>query len=934
MLKPKANTPSFLHQLTKVLLTDHGAELQNVAVVLPNQRASLFLRNELVKQAGKALWSPPVFTMDKFVTALTKWQIPDKTELLLELYKVYLTLPLQQHDPFYDFVGWGSIALKHFGEVDANLIDRDHFYNDITSFEEIEAWSLRHEPLSEKQAIMVARWHMHGDLHRAFDQHLSKHKLGFTGLVERRAVEQLREGSADIPWRSVWFAGLNALTAAESKIIDLFDAAGKAKLAWEADEHFVKDRTHAAGKVIRKHLKKWGSGMIEMGDALRSNERQVQIGTVPSKIGALRYVVQHLKSLTSEEIKRTTIVLTDAQLITPLLEALPSSIGAVNVTMSVPLTKIPLTGALTQCLMINSKALENDKLPINLLIDLLKNPVVSPLLKDDVFNELVKTWHDQGLTMVQVETIKTVFTNDLGAIGKELSMLLHSTDAEEVVLILQRLIDLVKDEAGTLVNEQAYQLAKTVKSLKRVIETLPAHERNSRNVLKMWHKLVAHTSMGLYGEPLQGLQVMGLLETRAIPLEHVIMLPANEGHLPPSSFERGFIPFDVRRAFGLPMRSDTDAVIAYHFYRALANCSSMLLLVDSSTSTEVNTPTRFIDQLKLELNNSRNPTIRTSIQESLIQAPTPERAHPIYSVTKTPAIIAQIKKAIAKNLSPSAINSYLTCPLDFYYKYVLELKEQITPEFDIQMNTIGNIVHNVIEQCYLPSNKMDVAHINTFMAELDQHFTNAVVKKEAAGFLDHSRNKFPLYMAQESIRTLLQHEKEFLTQDEDLTVQHVETYIGHESTTSTGIRFKVGGIVDRVEVRNGVLSIIDLKTGNVDPKSLHVNGLTLENLKDKGKAIQLLAYAWAYINSNSHINEVRAAILSARKASTFPGIPVQVNKEPTIKRSQLSEIDRLFEEIITKMLDPNEPFKHNEHATYCPFCITQKAEKEAKASFS
>jgi len=899
---PEAQTspPPFLHQLAKVLLADHGADFRHVAVVLPNQRAGMFLRNELVKQAGKAIWSPYVLTMDKFVTEVTRWQIPYEIELLLELYKVYLSLPLPQHDPFYDFLGWGSIAMRHFSEVDANLIDRGHFYDDITSFEEIENWSLRNDPLSKNQQVMVARWHLHGELHRAFDAHLSKHKLGFTGLVERQAVEQLRAGNAHVPWQRIWFAGLHTLSVAEHKIIDLLHIAGKAKLAWEIDSHFMNDRVHAAGRTIRKHLAKWGPGVIEASDKLRSKPRQVEIGTVTGKVSALRYVVQHLKGLTPELIKRTTIVLTDAQLIAPLLEALPSSIGAVNVTMSVPLAKVPITGALTQCLLINAHVQESDKLPTHLFIDLLNNPVVRPLLDDDAFEQLISHWQRQGLTMISLAAARAQFKGRFGGIGEEISILLSSKSAQDLPVLLQRFVDLIKDEEGTLVNEQAYQLAKTVRSLKHVFEILPKAEWTTKNLLKMWQRFVSATSIGLYGEPLQGLQIMGLLETRALPLEHVIVLPANEGYLPPASFERSFIPFDVRRAFGLPLRADADATITYYFYRALASCSSMLLLVDASTTVEANHPTRFIDQLKLELNQRIDPSINTEIKETLIQAPTMQRDHQTYRVTKTPEVLSRIKLKIAKNLSPSAINAYLNCPLDFYYKYVLGLKDQTIPESDIQMNTIGNIVHDVVEQCYKPDYPLNIDHI----------------------------------MAKESIRNLLQHERKFLSNGGTVAVQSVEKFVEHESITHAGIPFKIGGVIDRIEIRENQLCIVDLKTGKVDFSSLNIRGFSLDNLQNKGKAIQLLAYAWIYLNCTNKVNEVSAKILSARNISSFPGIPLQVNRDPVISRSQIPEIDEFFDDLISLMVDPKEPLKHNPDSNYCAFCVAQKTEKETEVSFS
>jgi RecB family exonuclease len=931
------DNPSFLAELAKSLLGAHGSELKNIAVVLPNQRAGLFLRKELVRQSGKAIWSPEILTFDRLVSKLTGLSSIEETRSWVELYKVYRSIQLKEHDTFDEFMNWSTIALRHFNEVDAYLVDRQHFYDDIRSFEEIETWSLRNDPLSAQQNLLVERWHLHGRLHHAYAKELLSRGLAYNGLQERQLVDELRQGSVDLPWRKIWFAGLNALTRAEEKIIDLLRQAGIAELAWDVDLHYLHDRVHSAGLSVRKHIEHWGVGVIEPVNELRTKKRLVRIADVPNRMATIRFTVDQIVEMDPELRKKTTVVLTDTQLIGPLLDALPSSIGPVNVTMSVPLDKVPLAGFISQALNLAEQNHERQHFLRDSLLEYLSNPVIGGLVGDNRLAELREELDRNGAFVIPKLEADTALRTALVPKSHLLIDLICGTSIDKCPSMLLKFIDLIKEgREGTLLNEQAYQLAGTLKALQSIFEMIPTEDRTYRILRRIWQRMMDNTSLGLYGEPLEGLQIMGLLETRSIPLEHVIMLPANEGLLPPSAFERSFIPFDVRRAFDLPMRNDADAVITYHFYRALGSCSSMLLLVNGKEGHDAQAPSRFIDQIELELNHHIDNSVQTNVERVNVRTADrtmPERA---FQVRKGDVVLERIKEKIKQGLSPSALNSYLTCPLNFYYRYVLRLKESDIKTADIQQSTLGSIFHFVMEHCYDPDKgEITTDRLSKDMQQVEQNFSAAIEAEKAQSHFLNERNRFPLFMAKKALLRLLQAEIRFMNEGGNLQIIAVEKeFAAAFPLPEHGMEGIIKGCIDRVEKRNGELWIIDIKTGSVKDADLKLDELTLDEIRLKGKALQLLAYAWTYLLAHPEVNEVNAAVLPARTVSSFPGIPLRVNGNSSITRNMLPELTNLFGEVIDSMINQEEVLQHDPESLYCAFCIEQETEKETEVSFS
>lgn len=918
------DNPVFLWKLARSLLEKHGEQLQNIAVVLPNQRAGLFLQRYLLEQTGRTIWSPVILTFDKLVAELTGLRVLDETDSWLLLYRIYQEMEVTDHDGFDAFMDWAPTALQHFNEIDGYLIDRDHFYNDIRSFEEIESWSLRDDPLTAKQMNLVERWHLHGSLHEAYAQQLLDQGCAYVGLQERVLVQELRDKGVAIPWDHLWFAGLNALTQAEEKILDLFHQNGKCSIAWDVDAYYLRDEMHGAGRSIREHISKWGIGEIEPVDDLLQRKRHVEVAVAPNRMASIQYVVDKVSALTEEQRQRTTVVLAEPGLIAPLLHAIPESIGPLNVTMSIPMDKTPVAGSIGQLLQVNQQ-LSSGRVRRDTLLDLLSNPVIDESVGRDRFDRMQRSLDENNSVVVDSEELESILESELSDSHLPLCRVILNRDISELPQLLINYLDLIKEgKEKSLLYEQAYQLAHSVKGLAAAWDTVPLVDRNHKVLIRIWQRMLSNTSMGLYGEPLQGLQIMGLLETRSIPLENIILLPANEGSLPPSALERSFIPFDVRRAFGLPMRYDADAVITYHFYRALSACSEMLMIVNGMEGHDSRAPSRFIDQIELELSSRFNPGSSTSLSHTTVQASQLESSTREFTIEKSEKIIARIHEKLTSGLSPSALNTYLRCPLDFYYRYVLRLQEPDPYTADMQQHTLGNVVHSVLEWCYDPENgPITIDSLRGRISEIDSLFKRSIEAENAVSMLRTRRNLFPVHMAKRSVVRLLRQEIGFMKNGGSLQILSVEDKLYSELTLPKHeLVVKIGGKVDRVELRNGLLSIIDIKTGSADAKNLKLPSLDYEQLQSKSQATQLLIYAWAYLNTHADIDEISAMVVPARSPSQFTGLPLQVNGSEVITRQMLSEIDEAFITVIESMLDKNEIIRHNEDSTYCKFCVT------------
>lgn len=903
----------FLDRVAHALLEQHGSALDRVAVVLPSRRAGLYLRKYLAQAAGRTLWSPDLLDMGAFMERFTGLRQGHAIELLFSLYEAHRAVAGERAEPMAEFLHWAPTTLRDMSEVDAHLLDLDALYRDLRSFHEIEEWSFRLGTLSPAQDRMLQQWRYTGELHRTFTLRMEAEGVGTSGWVSRQAAAGAKAGRP-MPWDAVWFAGLNALDIATTTVVQQLQEQGKAYVAWDADRFYLDDRKQEAGHFLRRSIRDLGEGVLPPVDLIRTLPRTVGQVTVPNRVGQAAFAAQLVAEWEPEHLVDTAIVLADEDLLMPLLEALSPEIGPVNVTMGMPLAALPVHG-LTEA-----------------FLDLHANATVQGFHHGDTERLLLHPFlHEGSATEQAVASLKnTQRFRSSGELlaeivqearlsgGRDMAAAFRPVDPGTPQDIADRITALIglaqricrNDPFAT---EQLYHMAKLQRRLDSALRRAGAEAIDLRTYTTLRARLLREERIGFYGEPLKGVQVMGFLEARAIDHERVVVLGANEGTLPRTGGQQSWIPFEVRRAYRLPVGSDSEAITAYHFDR-MAQHAGEVHLVHDPGDQGAGEPSRYIARWAHEVigRTATTGTTRT------VAATFPVRRTPLIAVPKDATVLSRIAELLRKGLSPSALGTWLTCPLDFHFRYVLNIRppEEVDPK--LGSDVLGEAVHGVLEDIYTTTLSTPLAPdlLLAHAARTQQALEARLGERFPATALTQGHFRLRIGMAAQAIAEHLRAEAVRITTSITTTLAVEEQVTG---VLPNGARLK--GRCDRIELRDGVPYILDVKTGAVDARQLVLKDLDRAAIgADQRYALQLLVYAWCYLEQHPEVPRVRAVIVPLQRASASDGLPLKVMDGLDITRDMLPAITTLFTTLVDELRDPGVPFTHDPEARFCACC--------------
>jgi ATP-dependent helicase/nuclease subunit B len=915
----------FLLQVARCMVAEHGSQMHQVAVVLPSARAGLHLRKHLALVTGKALWSPEILTWDRFIEALAGTRRMGDLEALFELYAAHRstrTMP----DTLDAFLAWAPTALADFDDADAQLLDLDRFYADLRALEGIEHWSLGEESTSAAQERLLRYWHDQGQLHRAFVE-LSKTKAtGTAGFLSRIAAERVKAGVRS-PWDTVWFAGLNAFTGAQRSIVDELVKSRTARLCWDADSSYIEHTEHEAGRFLRKALVTYGAGLVPIANDLRAKARTIHVETVPTSTAQALHAAALLADLSPEERAVTAVVLADESLLLPLLHALPRDIGPVNVTMGLRLRDLPVNGLIGSFLDLHRRHLFGVGFPVRDIERLLDHPFMRARgiahLLDAVLASLRTSGHDHvhHHAFAQVCEGRSDGLRDL---VDALEPIVGS--AALISTRLNKLISFAADHLRALPfeREQLYRMAGLHHDLQAQLSRAGV-EFDLDAYTRLHDRLVRGQRIAFFGEPLQGLQIMGMLETRAVDHERVIVLSCNEGLLPPGSNEQSFVPFDVRMVHGLPLPKDADALAAYTFHRLVQRASHVHLLATGEGGDAAAGPSRYIAQLEADAVGTH-----TLIAHTAYHAPLAHRTHAPVVVRKDAAIVEKLRTILAKGISPSAFGTFLRCPLDFHFKYVMGLKEPDPPGNELNTNVLGSAVHGALQSACtaLIGKVLTAAALRSACAGLDD-LLRAEVKALCPGLdLQSGHAHLQMRMAAEAMRRSLLADADDIEGGAELEFIAFEQALAFDVVNAQAVvggPLRVHGRIDRVDRRNGIYRIMDVKTGSVKPADLKLKDWDAALFDAKReKALQLACYAFLFLCNDPAIDALHSGIIPLQKPSLAGACMLNVQGEDRINRGSLPAIEGALLDIVRRILDPDIAFTHSPDAQHCVFCADFK----------
>lgn len=953
----------FLYQVATLFYQQYGAEIHRLAFVFPNCRAGLFFQKYLSEISEIPLFSPSILTINDLFMQLSGKHPADKIQMLFRLYELYKQRS-GSSESFDEFIYWGEMLLNDFDDIDKYMVDARMLFRNVSDLksldddfnylspEQVQAirsfWSSFYpKGDSPNQQHFLELWEILYDLYAGLRTSLAKDGCGYDGMIFREVVEQLeKEPMSDFPFDQVVFVGLNALSVSEERLLLALQKKGVADFYWDYVGPWVTDSDNKASFFLERNLKLFPSCM--QLPATEPVQAEIRVMGVPSAIGQAKQVYPILQALadeqqlTDESALRTAIVLPDEHLLVPVLNAIPEAIQHINVTMGYPLAGTPVAALMEYILTLQKNIRYIDRVPVFYFRDvlpILNHQYVMAAAPEEV-SQLVKDMTAGNRIYVHAadlnrhELLSILFTPVQNT--EELSdYLIHVLEALNACLRNNRpnpddeeMISNSTQTTADIEQEFIFHYFATVNRMKEVMREAKIEMRLD-TYFRLLKRMTDLITIPFEGEPLSGLQVMGVLETRALDFDRLIILSMNEGIFPLKKAANSFIPYNLRRGFGLPTYEHQDSVWAYHFYRLIRLAKQVTLLYDTrTTGLQTGEVSRFVHQLRYHY---QYPLI-----DELVVYDVASSAVPPISVQKT----AEVEKLLSdflsggpRALSASAINTYLDCPLKFYFSVLEQIQEEDEITETVERDVFGSILHKVMEDLYAPfKGKLVTADLLKLLRK-DQPLLTGTIARAFAELFFKSSVVRPLegenFLTGEMIR---KYAEKILEQDARFTPFH---YIESEKKVRATITLsdkrvvQLKGFIDRVDSLDRVLRIVDYKTGSGKLEFESVEGLFDKEAKDRPKAVmQVFLYAWMYQQLPEYTGmPIQPAIYYLRTLFQRSFKPVVEQKKGRGKADKVNSFQDFasdFEDKLRQCLDEifnlDIPFTQTETGKACAYC--------------
>ncbi len=914
---------SFLEEVV-IEIRQKYESFEDLIFVLPSKRAGTFLRNALAKSSEKTFFAPEIYSIEGFIENISGLAYATQTQQLFFLYDTYLkSIPVEQ-DNFYTFSKWGQTLLQDINEIDRYLIDAEKLFASLSDIQELDHWSLR----TEKTKMMedyLRFWNNLESLYRNFNGALLEKGLGHQGLVYRTACEKFEGYLAEQSDKTFIFLGFNALNAAESQIIQYILDNRSSEIYWDIDSYFLQDNVHDAGYFIRQHLKTWPylsmNGLKGKSENYLS-KKNIKIIGVPKNVSQAKYTGQLLHDLHQEhpeQLRNTAVVLGDETLLNPLLNSVPIEIEGVNITMGYPLDKAPLSSFFDKFIALYLQRNTQGWFYRDLL-DFLAHPSVNSLLEVGKTNAVVtiedaikrKNW-----TYIKVSKL-------VGIAGKHndsIKLLFFEntpTPKEFIVIVLKVIAELKirpQSAENPLALEYLYRFYELFNQLDELIKKYD-FIKDLKSLQSLYRELLSSETLDFQGEPLEGLQIMGMLESRNLDFETVIITSVNEGILPSGKSNNSFIPFDLKIYSGLPTYKEKDAVYTYHFYRLLQRAKHVYILYSTEPDDGMGggERSRLINQLLTDEN--KLPDIVETYASPTI-SPTLKI---LENIEKDTALIELVKGHAASGFSPTSLSNYIRNPIDFYRRNLLGIDDVMEVEETVAANTFGTIVHDTLEDLYRPfiGEYLSEDGLRTAKSNIKNLVSHHFSKSYGDGDISRGKNLIAFHVVMRYIEN-------FIALEIEDVKQHSIKLIGLEEKSQVELDvpeidfpIQLKGKLDRIDEMDGTLRIIDYKTGRVTSTQVEiVDWEEITSNYDYTKAFQLLCYALMY-HTKAPVSTVEAGIISFKNLGAglmrFATKPKKGSrtKDNAITQETLKLFSHELKKLILEICNPDIPFVEKE----------------------
>lgn len=848
--------------------------------VLPSKRARLFLKTEIKDQLNKATILPKIISIEEFIQNLATLDQVDPIQLIFEFYSVYKKItPTKEIDSFEIFSKWSSQLLQDFNEIDSNLIDADKFLKYINESRKLENWNLEENQTDLTNKYLVFFSHIE-EYYINLKSHLLKKNLGYQGMLYRKAFENIDNYLSQQNNEHYIFAGFNALNIAEEKIIHDFLFRNRAEIYWDNDFFYAKNNI-AAGKYFKKYKKEWPyykTHQFKWEKDLINTTKNIEIDAVPKNISQIKKVSTILQKLIKEnKIQKTAVILGNEKLLPVLLNSLPKEIEHVNITMGYELQNIPLSALFDHIFNLHlhkSKFKQIESYYYKDFTKIIQHPSIKLFWTDNIlFKEKLKTLLYKNKTIFISQTDINDLISSASKFEEIFTLLFRPWD-NDTNKVLERFISIIEllnnNENLTIIDKEYlfrfHNIFQQLINLNRDYGFI----LNLNTLYQFYKQLLKTESLSFQGEPLKGLQIMGLLESRVLDFENVIITSVNEGFIPSGNTQNSFIPFDIKIEKGLPTSKEKDAIFSYHFFRLFHRAKNIYLLYNSETDDfGSGEQSRFITQLEIEKytgNLDHIKVTKNTIIPKFISDPIT-----LKEIKKSDDILARLQELAKQGFSPSSLSSYIRNPLDFYKRKILGIKEFNKVEETVAANTFGTIIHDTLENLYQPfiGEYITINEIKNLKNKIKIEVTKQFDKHYSLKAITTGKNYLSFEIAKQFVLNFLNFEISYLEKNKKIKILALEEELALDVPIE-GLPFsvKIKGKVDRIDMVDGVIRIIDYKTGIVTNKQLQIKDWDLLTTDESySKSFQVLTYAYLYSqlnvqNINSEDTKMESGIIS------------------------------------------------------------------------
>ena len=949
---------SFLKLVAADLYKHTEGNLAHTAVVFPNKRAGLFFNEYLAQESDSPIWSPAYVSISELFRSLSPWEVGDPVKLVCELYKIF-RWETQSTETLDDFYFWGEMLISDFDDADKNKVDTDKLFSnlqdlrnimdDYTFIDDEQEEAIRQffqnfsiERRTALKERFISLWDVLGNIYKGFRESLASQNIAYEGMMYRHVIEHLDVDK--LPYEKYIFVGFNVLNKVEHTLFTQLKDAGKAVFYWDYDEFYMKENrqavTHEAGEFIRRNLRDFPSPLS--GELFKNLSKPKEVHYIASSTenAQARYLPQWIRNNLTTPEKETAVVLCNEALLQPVLHSLPAEVKHVNITMGFPLSQTPVYSFLIALLELHTHGFnfKSGRYTFQSVVTLLKHPYTRQLTGQAELLEKELTRNNRFYPLPgelgKDEFLTRLFTPLSGNLNLCIRL---SETLQQVAGIYQANTSGTEDTDAfnQLYRESLFKAYTTINRFRTLIEEdeLTVQSETFRRLLV---KVLSATNIPFHGEPAIGMQVMGVLETRNLDFRHLVLLSVNEGQLPKSGGDSSFIPYNLRKAFGMTTIEHKIAVYAYYFYRLLQRAERITLIYNtSSDGLNRGEWSRFMLQFLIEW---PHPITRQFLEAGQ----SPQGTSPI-TVEKTPDVMRRMQSLFdvranpKAKFSPSALNYYLDCPLKFYYRYVAGLSAPDEVSAEIDSATFGSIFHYAAEHIYKDLtthgkviNKEALETLLRNEVKLQDYVDTAFKKL----FFNVPQNEKPEYNGVQLINSavIARYLKQLLQND----LRYAPfTFIASEmevdepidiQTPKGVIKSRIGGIIDRMDSKDGTLRIVDYKTGGDADTPPHVESLFIPDKKRSNYVFQTFLYA-AIMCRKQPTMKIAPALLYIHRAATETYSPVIQMGEPRKPKEAVEDFSKYEKEyrerlqgLLEEIFNPEKSFTQTEIIEKCTYC--------------